>query len=224
MDLDHFKYVNDTLGHPIGDLLLREVVDAAASRGRRRAPDTVARLGGDEFAILLPGDGVADAQRVAAQILRALEVPMTLEGHIVDVRASIGIAVYPEHGGEARDAAAARRHRDVRGQAQQSRHRVWDERYDQHSSDRLSLMSDLRKAVDDDELLLVYQPKVALRGGQRALRRGAGALAASDARPGAADRIHPVRRADRLHPRDHAMGARARDRAMRGVARRRACR
>ena len=68
------------------------------------------------------------------------------------MRASVGIAVFPEHGREAADADAPRGHRDVRSEAHERRHRVFDERYDQHSRERLSLMSDLRKAVDSDEL------------------------------------------------------------------------
>ena len=161
MDLDNFKYVNDTLGHPIGDLLLREV--AARLRAVvRRASDTVARLGGDEFAILLPGDGVGNARCVGETILRVLEAPMTLEGHVVDIRASIGVAICPVHGNESSklircaDVAMYEAKRSNRGIV------VWDDRYDQHSLERLSLMSDLRKAVENDELALVYQPKASL--------------------------------------------------------------
>ncbi|HXL85321.1 MAG TPA: diguanylate cyclase, partial [Casimicrobiaceae bacterium] len=99
MDLDHFKYVNDTLGHPIGDLLLREVAVRLQTVVTGEG-DVVARLGGDEFALLLPAGGVAEAQRLARAILRALELPMTLQSHVVDVCASIGIAVFPEHGSE----------------------------------------------------------------------------------------------------------------------------
>jgi diguanylate cyclase (GGDEF)-like protein len=163
MDLDHFKYVNDTLGHPIGDLLLREVAARlqAVSTGEH---DLVARLGGDEFAVLLLRGGVADAERIAAAMLHALELPMTLHGHVVDVRASVGIAVFPEHGGEG---ATLLRRADIAMYAAKRNNcgvAVWDEAEDRHSSERLSLLSDLRKAVDNDELTLAYQPKVALRG------------------------------------------------------------
>jgi diguanylate cyclase (GGDEF)-like protein len=164
MDLDHFKYVNDTLGHPIGDMLLREV----ATRLQRvvdRPTDTVARLGGDEFAILLPGDTVDDARRMAGDILRALEVPMTVDGHSVDVRASVGVAAYPEHGDES--ATLLRRADVAMYEAKRTNLpiAVWDDGYDRHSSNRLSLMTDLRKAVDENELALVFQPKVPLRAG-----------------------------------------------------------
>jgi diguanylate cyclase (GGDEF)-like protein len=163
MDLDHFKYVNDTLGHPIGDLLLREVAVRLQTVGTGEG-DVVARLGGDEFALLLPGGGVAEAQRLARAILRALELPMTLQSHVVDVCASIGIAVFPEHGSEG---ATLLRRADIAMYAAKRNNcgvAVWDEGADQHSSERLSLLGDLRKAVDNDELTLAYQPKVALRG------------------------------------------------------------
>jgi len=162
MDLDHFKYVNDTLGHPIGDLLLREVTGRLQAVVRR-ATDTVARLGGDEFAILLPGDRATDARRVAESILRVLEAPMTLEGHVVDIGASIGVASFPEHGSES---SQLMRHADVAMYAAKRGNlgvAVWDASYDQHGVERLSLLSDLRKAVDGDELVLMYQPKVPLR-------------------------------------------------------------
>ena len=163
MDLDHFKYVNDTLGHPIGDLLLRETAARLQSVATDEV-DIVARLGGDEFALLLPGRDIDGARRFADAIKHALELPTTLQGHVVDVRASIGIAVFPEHGDEGStllrraDIAMYAAKRDNCGVA------VWDENEDKHSSDRLSLLSDLRKAVDNDELTLAYQPKVMLRG------------------------------------------------------------
>jgi diguanylate cyclase (GGDEF)-like protein len=157
MDLDHFKDVNATLGHPIGDLILRAValrVDSVLTR----ATDTVARLGGDEFAVLMPGDDTEHAERVARSIIRALEPPVMPEGHVVDVRASIGIAVYPEHGTER---ATLMRHADVAMYAAKRRNlglAVWDREHEEHGQDRLSLMSGLRKAVDEDELVLLYQP------------------------------------------------------------------
>ncbi len=161
MDLDHFKYVNDTLGHPIGDLLLREVA-ARLSAVMRRPDATVARLGGDEYGVLLPGATAEDARRAGDAILRVLETPMTIDGHVVDIRASIGIATYPDHGTESSqllrraDVAMYEAKRSNRGIV------VWDVHYDQHSLERLSLMSDLRKAIDNAELSLVYQPKVSL--------------------------------------------------------------
>jgi diguanylate cyclase (GGDEF)-like protein len=157
MDLDHFKDVNATLGHPIGDLILRAValrVDSVLAR----TTDTVARLGGDEFAVLIPGDDAQHAERVARSIIRALEPPVMPDGHVVDVRASIGIAIYPEHGEER---ATLMRHADVAMYAAKRGNlglAVWDRQHEEHGKDRLSLMSGLRKAVDEDELVLLYQP------------------------------------------------------------------
>jgi diguanylate cyclase (GGDEF)-like protein len=161
MDLDNFKYVNDTLGHSIGDLLLREVA------ARLRAVVTtegaiVSRLGGDEFAVLLPGGNAGDARQVARGVLLALEVPMNFEGHDVDVRASIGVAAFPDHG---LDRATLMRRADVAMYAAKRNNvgsLIWHERYEQHSHERLSLISDLRKAIENDELLLMYQPKVSM--------------------------------------------------------------
>ncbi len=160
MDLDHFKDVNATLGHPIGDLILRAVALRLASVLDDEG-EVAARLGGDEFAVLLPGDDAERAQRVARSILRALEAPMMPDGHIVDVRASIGVAVFPDHGGER---STLMRHADM---AMYAAKRVnagvtaWDTRHAEHGKERLSLMSGLRKAVDVDELTLFYQPIVA---------------------------------------------------------------
>ena len=164
MDLDHFKDVNDSLGHPIGDMLLCEVATRLQSVVGTSA-DTVARLGGDEFAVLLPGSTAMDAEYVAGEMLQVLEAPMTLSGHVVDVRASIGVAVYPEHG---KESATLLRRADIAMYEAKRKNlgvAMWDERLDQHSGERLTLMSDLRQAVDADELTLLYQPKVSLTAG-----------------------------------------------------------
>ncbi|MGO4306819.1 putative bifunctional diguanylate cyclase/phosphodiesterase [Cupriavidus sp. RAF12] len=161
MDLDRFKYVNDTLGHPIGDLLLCEV----ATRLRavlRRTTDVVARLGGDEFAVLLPGDDVGAAQRIAERLLKALELPMAIEGQLVDVGASIGIVTFPQNGA---DMDVLLRRADIAMYAAKrsnSGFALYLEEQDQNSAGRLSLMSELRQAVEHDQLMLYYQPKVDL--------------------------------------------------------------
>jgi diguanylate cyclase (GGDEF)-like protein len=96
LDLDRFKEVNDTLGHAIGDALLREV-------GRRlssalRTSDLVARLGGDEFCVLLCDTSPAGAQQVAASLVDLIDQPYALEGHVVTIGVSIGVANFPQHG------------------------------------------------------------------------------------------------------------------------------
>jgi diguanylate cyclase (GGDEF)-like protein/PAS domain S-box-containing protein len=99
MDLDRFKEVNDTLGHHAGDELLRQV--ARRMQSALRAGDTVARMGGDEFAILLPGSDVNAAQRVAAKLLHGLAAPFHVEERTLEIGASVGIALFPEHGTDA---------------------------------------------------------------------------------------------------------------------------
>lgn len=97
LDLDKFKPVNDELGHDIGDLLLKEV--AKRLHTCVRESDTVSRIGGDEFVILLPSvDAERDAMLVAKKVLHALNQPFELASHSIDISASIGVAVYPEHG------------------------------------------------------------------------------------------------------------------------------
>jgi diguanylate cyclase (GGDEF)-like protein len=161
MDVDNFKYVNDTLGHQVGDLLLREVAERLSAVVRRES-DTVARLGGDEFVVLLPSDDVEGALRVSRGLQAALEAPMRVDGHVVDCRVSMGIASYPVHGDSATtlmrraDVAMYTAKRLNNGLA------VYDDRHDHDSRARLSLMGELRQAVDQGQLRLHYQPKVHL--------------------------------------------------------------
>jgi diguanylate cyclase (GGDEF)-like protein len=165
MDLDRFKDVNDTLGHHVGDLLLQEIAKRCAAVLLRES-DTVARLGGDEFAILLPAGDIQGAQVIARKILSALEQPMTLEGQPVIVGGSIGIASYPEHGDEIHTLL---RHADMAMYAAKRSsggYTIYDPRYDRQSRQRLSLMSELRRAVERDELTLYYQPKIDLSTGE----------------------------------------------------------
>jgi len=98
LDLDRFKEINDTHGHHVGDLFLVEI--AARLRAVLRESDTVGRLGGDEFAIILPGAHVESAEKVAAKIIEALERPLELEGNCLSPAGSLGIATYPDHGGD----------------------------------------------------------------------------------------------------------------------------
>ncbi len=144
IDLDRFKEVNDTLGHHVGDALLCQV--AARVHGAVRAADTLARLGGDEFAVLLPDTDEVGARRVAAAVLAALVAPFPVDGHTLDVGASVGVALYPAHGA---DAAALLRAADVamytakHGRGDLS---VYDASLDGHSPARLGLMTDLPTA------------------------------------------------------------------------------
>jgi diguanylate cyclase len=164
LDLDRFKDVNDTLGHHHGDELLRQVGTRLVTE--LRDVDTVARLGGDEFAVLLPGATGEGAASVADKLRAALHEPLVLDGVALDLDASIGIAVYPDHGG---DAAQLLQHADVAMYAAKHAHAgfmVYDPAVDQHSPRRLALLGGLRRALETDELVLHYQPKADLRSGR----------------------------------------------------------
>lgn len=164
LDLDRFKEVNDTLGHPVGDRLLQIVAHRLTHSVR--PGDVVARLGGDEFAVLLPSIRDAHAAKEVASRLRvALTEPVRLEGMTFDLDASIGIALYPDH---APDFELLMQRSDVAMYlAKEGRTGV--EFYlpgkDRNSPERLSLLGDLRRAIDADELELHYQPKVSLEDG-----------------------------------------------------------
>jgi diguanylate cyclase (GGDEF)-like protein len=163
IDLDRFKDVNDTLGHLAGDQLLQEV--AFRLRQALRASDTVARLGGDEFAVVLPDADAQTAMLAAQKVVEALGASLVLEDCEVAVGASVGIAVYPENGG---DADTLLRCADVAMYvAKQTRggYALYAPYQDQSSSERLTLVGALRRAIADDELTLYYQPKVDCRSG-----------------------------------------------------------
>jgi diguanylate cyclase (GGDEF)-like protein len=159
LDLDRFKDVNDTLGHKVGDQLIIAV--GKRLRGALRATDTVARLGGDEFAVLLPGIAGADgAVEVAKQLGMALDEPFTLEGIAVRTEPSIGVVLYPDHGN---DADTLLQRADVAmylAKGTRSRWALYDERRDANDVEGLSLMADLRRALDGHQLTLAYQPKL----------------------------------------------------------------
>ena len=164
LDLDGFKEVNDTLGHPVGDRLL-QIIGHRLTHSVRPG-DVVARLGGDEFAVLLPS--IRDAQaakEVAARLRAALTEPVRLEGMTFDLDASVGIALHPDH---APDFQLLLQRADVAMYlAKEARSGV--EFYvpdkDRNSPERLSLQGDLRRAIDRGELELHYQPKVTLADG-----------------------------------------------------------
>jgi diguanylate cyclase (GGDEF)-like protein len=156
IDLDQFKELNDTLGHHVGDELLRGVGPRLSAT--MRPGDIVARLGGDEFGVLIK-DADAETATVAASRLRvALGRPYALAGISLHVGASIGIAVFPEH---AQDAGTLLRHSDVAMyEAKRGRtgHAVYASEGDHHSRDRLELAGEMRHALANDELTLHYQP------------------------------------------------------------------
>jgi diguanylate cyclase (GGDEF)-like protein len=165
LDLDRFKHVNDVLGYAFGDRLLQAVAQRLAD-GVRREGDLLARLSGDEFALLLGRGGLADALAVAQRIGAALEQPLTLDDHMVDLSAGIGVACWPEH---AEEAGALLSRAEIAMYAAKRRGdgpMVYDPRSDTGSAETLSLLSELRRAVDADELRLFLQPKIALADGR----------------------------------------------------------
>jgi diguanylate cyclase (GGDEF)-like protein len=161
MDLDGFKQVNDMLGHARGDALLTQVgarlVDAL------REGDTIARLGGDEFAIL-PGQAtdLAAAAEIAWKIQHTCAAGFSLDGEMVHVTASVGIAMFPEHGGTPDELL---RRADVAmyiAKRTGSGHAVVDAAQEEETAQQLALLVDLRQCIAHDELVLHYQPKIDL--------------------------------------------------------------
>ncbi|MFN2627509.1 MAG: putative bifunctional diguanylate cyclase/phosphodiesterase [Gaiellaceae bacterium] len=164
-DLDRFKEVNDTLGHHNGDLLLKQIglrLGAALREG-----DSVARLGGDEFGVLLPSVADADAALAVAEKLRqTFREPVCLDGIVLDLEASAGIALYPEHG---HDVETLLQRADVAMYLAKHDHsgcELYSAGRDQYSPARLALVAELRRAIDQRELVLYYQPKADLRSGR----------------------------------------------------------
>jgi len=158
MDLDGFKEVNDTVGHLFGDSLLKEVGSRLIKA--MRDMDTVARLGGDEFAILLPDSDEARARSVAEKIKNTLEQVFLIGDLRLHISASIGITTYPLHG---TSAEALLQRADIAmyvAKRKKTGHIVYDPKKDKHSVGKLALLSDLRNALEFDELELHYQPKV----------------------------------------------------------------
>jgi diguanylate cyclase (GGDEF)-like protein len=163
MDLDRFKEVNDTFGHHTGDQLLEQLGDRLGSV--LRGSDTIARLGGDEFAVLLPTASVDHARHIAQRLLEVLDEPFALGGLELEIDASIGIALSPDHGS---DADTLLRRADVAMYVAKrggTGHALYTAAQDQHSPMRLAMVGELRRAIDHNELTLYFQPKVSLRAG-----------------------------------------------------------
>ncbi|MDQ2778744.1 MAG: EAL domain-containing protein [Pseudomonadota bacterium] len=164
LDLDRFKHVNDVLGYAFGDRLLQGVAERLKTH-LAGAEERVARLSGDEFAVLLPGCDAAAAQAVAAELAEVFLLPMTLGDHTVDVAASFGIACWPLHAADA-DVLISRAEVAMYGaKRKHSVAQVYDPAIDIGSALTLSLLTELRSALEHDELRLFLQPKIGLATG-----------------------------------------------------------
>ena len=165
VDLDRFKEVNDTFGHHHGDGLLTQI--GPRLRSVLRESDTIARLGGDEFAVLLRDvTDLAAAVEVARKLLLALMAPFTVEGVALDIEASIGVVLSGEHGD---DPTTLLQRADIAMYAAKAQNLgvcVYDAELNGHSPTKLALLGELRRALELDQLLLHYQPKVSISTGE----------------------------------------------------------
>ena len=166
LDLDRFKHINDSLGHPVGDLLLQGI--AKRLREQLREADTVARLGGDEFIVLMPSVAqICDVERVADKLMGAFGPPFNAGGHEFFMSSSIGISLFPEHGDDVatlvKNADAAMYRAKARGR---NRIEFYTPDLSSQASERITLGNDLRRAIERGELRAYYQPKLSLADGR----------------------------------------------------------
>ncbi|QGA52447.1 EAL domain-containing protein [Pseudomonas brassicacearum] len=162
LDLDRFKHINDSLGHPVGDLLLKGI--AVRLREQLRDIDTVARLGGDEFIILLPGlQQPSDAEHIAQKLLNCFAAPFQAGEHEFFISASIGTSLYPQDGC---DVATLVKNADAAMYRSKAKGRNRVEKYTcdltAQASERVALEHELRRAIERNELSLSFQPKISL--------------------------------------------------------------
>ncbi len=166
LDLDHFKSINDSLGHAVGDVLLQEV--ALRLKSNLRQEDTVSRLGGDEFIMILPDvEGPEQAVTGAQRILEDLERPFSLKGHELYVTASLGITLFPADGENLETLVKNADMAMYRAKEQgRNTYQLYTPSMNKRVLLRQALLADLRKALDRDELTVYYQPKVDLATGR----------------------------------------------------------
>jgi diguanylate cyclase (GGDEF)-like protein len=159
LDLDHFKDINDSMGHDIGDLLLKSVGERI--RECTRQGDLVARLGGDEFAVVLSGCETEEADRVAIKLLHILAAPHSIAGKKLYINASIGIAIYPSCGENVTDlckaADSAMYHAKQKGR---NNYQFFVEEMQRRAMERIRMERELRKALEKEEFRVWYQPQI----------------------------------------------------------------
>lgn len=165
MDLNKFKVVNDTLGHLVGDELLQQV--AQRLLGTLRDHDCLARLGGDEFAFIFTNyEAKENLIPISQRLLKCFDTPFKLNDQVSEVGASVGIAIYPEHGETPVDLIKCADVAMYTAKNERLGHFVYDKSRDISSIESITLRADLRKAVDSGKLHLHYQPKKSLVSGE----------------------------------------------------------
>ena len=166
LDLDKFKDINDSRGHPVGDLVLQEVAQRLEKYGREQ--DTAARLGGDEFLIMLTHiEDVSDAAVAAERLMDAITAEFVIQGQSLNVSCSIGISIFPEHGVDCetliKNADAAMYSAKADGR---NNFRFFTDNMNAQAVERLTLESSLRSALAKEQLFLMYQPQVDIATGR----------------------------------------------------------
>jgi diguanylate cyclase (GGDEF)-like protein/PAS domain S-box-containing protein len=165
MDLDRFKEINDTLGHAAGDHVLKEI--GKRLQANLRASDTVARLGGDEYGLLLPKQTDSrETSHLIDKLVAAIAPPIELEELPLSVEGSIGVAFYPDHGLEAEELMQRADVAMYMAKQQGFDYRFYEQTSDAHDPIRLTLIGELRVAIDNHDLKLHYQPKASLADGR----------------------------------------------------------
>lgn len=165
LDLDRFKIVNDTLGHSDGDLILKRIAMRLASI--LEGPDFIARVGGDEFVLIIPCEDQMAINRIGKRLLMIFNEPFTMKGYDFHITASIGISVFPQNGNTPNELLAnadtAMFHAKKSGKNQFV---IYSDELNPQSHDKILLEASLRKAIELDELVLYYQPKIDIKSGR----------------------------------------------------------
>jgi diguanylate cyclase (GGDEF)-like protein/PAS domain S-box-containing protein len=166
LDLDRFKVVNDSLGHSVGDLMLKDVAERLKTCVRKQ--DTVARVGGDEFVVLLSGvKDPTDAAAAAHRIIEAMAARFEIQDYSLGATCSLGISVFPQHGADSETLLKFADQAMYSAKENGRNHfRFFTDDLDRRALDRLHLENDLRLALEREEFYLVYQPKMRLSNGE----------------------------------------------------------
>ncbi|MCX7554669.1 bifunctional diguanylate cyclase/phosphodiesterase [Marinicella sp. S1101] len=166
IDLDHFKDINDTLGHAVGDEMLKKL--PVLFNRVFRHDDVIARMGGDEFIVYLPGEmSVSDVEKLVERFLKSLEYPIEIGEHLIRLTGSVGVAFFPQHGANVTELLS---HADAALYRAKDKGRntfaIYDSEIEQKAKDRIQLISKLHTAHEQDEFEMYYQPRYDLASKQ----------------------------------------------------------